>query len=79
MGYSFRLVARVPLYATSHRKDSTYHGLCHTTSVIILQAIKAAEYIVKKEGNALLHKERVAHEYISKLSVTICPTPYNRK
>ena len=27
MGYSFRLAARVLLYAPSHRQDSTYHGL----------------------------------------------------
>ena len=31
MGYSFRLTARVPLYAPSHRQDSTYHSLCYTT------------------------------------------------
>ena len=28
MGYSFRLAARVLLYAPSHRQDNTYHGLC---------------------------------------------------
>ena len=31
MGYSFRLTARVLLYAPSHRQDSTHHGLCHTS------------------------------------------------
>ena len=31
MGYSFRLTARVLLYAPSHRQDSTYHGLCCTS------------------------------------------------
>ena len=31
IGYSFRLTARVLLYAPSHRQDSTYHGLCYTT------------------------------------------------
>ena len=31
MGYSFRLVARVLLYAPSHRQDSTYHGVCYTS------------------------------------------------
>ena len=30
MGYSFRLTARVLLYAPSHRQ-STYHGLCYTS------------------------------------------------
>ena len=31
MGYSFRLAARVLLYAPSHIQDSTYHGLCCTS------------------------------------------------
>ena len=29
--YSFRLTARVLLYAPSHRQDSTYHSLCYTS------------------------------------------------
>ena len=31
MGYSFRLTARVILYAPSYRQDSTYHGVCYTS------------------------------------------------
>ena len=31
IGYSFRLTARIILYAPSHRQDSTYHGLCYTS------------------------------------------------
>ena len=31
MGYSYRLTARVILYAPSHRQDNTYHGLCYTS------------------------------------------------
>ena len=31
IGYSFRLTARVLLYAPSHRQYSTYHGLCYTS------------------------------------------------
>ena len=31
MGYSFRLAARVLLYAPSHRQDGTYHGLWETS------------------------------------------------
>ena len=31
MGYSFRLTARVLLYAPSHRQDNTYHGFCYTS------------------------------------------------
>ena len=31
MGYSFKLAARVLLYAASHRQNNTYHGLCYTS------------------------------------------------
>ena len=31
IGYSFRLTARVLLYAPSQRQDNTYHGLCYTS------------------------------------------------
>ena len=31
MAYSFRLAARVLLYAPSHRQDNTYHSLCYTS------------------------------------------------
>ena len=31
IGHSYRLTARVLLYAPSHRQDNTYHGLCYTS------------------------------------------------
>ena len=31
IGYSFRLTARVLLYAPSHKQDNTYHSLCYTS------------------------------------------------
>ena len=31
VSYSFRLAARVLLYASYHRQDNTYHGLCYTS------------------------------------------------
>ena len=31
IGYSYRLTARVLLYAPSLRQDCTYHGLCYTS------------------------------------------------
>ena len=31
MGYSFRLAARVILYASSHRQDNTYHYRCYSS------------------------------------------------
>ena len=31
IGYSYRLTAKVLLYAPSHTQDNTYHGLCYTS------------------------------------------------
>ena len=31
IGYSYRLTARVLLYAPPHRQDNTYHSLCYTS------------------------------------------------
>ena len=31
IGYSYRLTARVLLYAPSHRQDNIYHSLCYTS------------------------------------------------
>ena len=31
IGYSYRLTAKVILYAPSHRQDNTYHVLCYTS------------------------------------------------
>ena len=31
IGYSFRLTARIILYASSYRQDNTYHDLCYTS------------------------------------------------
>ena len=31
IGYSFRLAARVLLYASSYRQDNKYQGLCYTS------------------------------------------------
>ena len=31
IGYSYRLAARVLLYAPSHRQDNIYHSLCYTS------------------------------------------------
>ena len=34
MSYSFRLAARVLLYASSHRQDNTYHSLWYTSEAL---------------------------------------------
>ena len=48
MGYSFRLAARVLLYASSHRQDNTHHSLCYTSC----GALAGTE---GKEGNILFN------------------------
>ena len=35
IGYSYRLTARVLLYAPSHRQDNTYHGICYTSRGVL--------------------------------------------
>ena len=52
IGYSYRLTARVLLYAPSHRQDNTYHGLCvtvmdSTSRYNSLWNKRAADWIVK--------------------------------
>ena len=42
IGYSYRLTARVLLYAPSHRQDNTYHGLCYTSRGALGGAINSS-------------------------------------
>ena len=37
IGYSYRLTARVLLYAPSHRQDNTYHGLGYTSRGVLAE------------------------------------------
>ena len=46
IGYSFRLAARVLLYAPSNRQDSTYHSLCYTSRGA-LAGTKNSSYFVE--------------------------------
>ena len=65
IGYSFRLAARVILYAPSHRQDSTYHGLCYTSRGEIAQLV----HPMKDRSDDPSHHERtlVPRSYISLL------------
>ena len=51
IGYSFRLTARVLLYAPSHRQDSTYHGLCYTSRRVVECRTAEALKPVQKNRN----------------------------
>ena len=63
MGYSFRLTARVILYAPSHRQDNTYHGLCYTSRGETAQWVHS----VKDRSDDPSHHERtlLPRSYIS--------------
>ena len=42
IGYSYRLTARVLLYAPSHRQDNTYHSLCYTSCGALAATINSS-------------------------------------
>ena len=48
IGYSYRLTARVLLYAPSHRQDNTFHGLCYTSRGALAIMRNSSMYKVKK-------------------------------
>ena len=52
MGYSFRLTARVLLYAPSHRQESTYHSLCYTSHGALVSRSYTFELLL---GNVLFN------------------------
>ena len=54
IGYSFRLAARVLLYAPSHRQDSTYHCLCYTSRGA-LAGTRNSSHMLNEVGG-LLHR-----------------------
>ena len=68
MGYSFRLAARVLLYAPSHRQDSTYHSLCYTSHGALLEReIAQCVHPMKDGSDDPSHHERtlLPRSYIS--------------
>ena len=53
IGYSYRLTARVLLYAPSRRQLNTYHGLCYTSRGA-LAGTRNSSMGISKEGNLVL-------------------------
>ena len=45
IGYSYRLTARVLLYAPSHRQDKTYHGLCYTSRGALVTTLEVSAMV----------------------------------
>ena len=57
IGYSFRLTARVLLYAPSHRQDNTYHNLYYTSRGP-LAGMRYSSMGPPREGSIREHHER---------------------
>ena len=55
MGYSFRLTARVLLYAPSHRQDCTYHSLCYTSRGALAETRNSFEEGRKEMFYLIMH------------------------
>ena len=56
IGYSYRLTARVLLYAPSHRQDNTYHGLCYTSRGALAGMRNSSKTIGDTNWNKPLHQ-----------------------
>ena len=86
IGYSYRLTARVILYAPSHRQDNTYHGLCYTSRGALAGTRNSSNRSTPIRIDPMTHRiisERSYHgatsRSLSEWSFTICLTPYNHK
>ena len=60
IGYSFRLAARVLLYAPSHRQDSSYHDLCYTSRARTTKPAAAASTCMAFSGITAQIKYRLS-------------------
>ena len=72
IGYTFRLTARVLLYAPSHRQDSTYYGLCYTSAVMNkLHSVKPvlgdwqSSYRRCRKDEVVLCRARIGHTHLT--------------
>ena len=72
IGFSYRLTARVLLYAPSHRQDNTYHGLCYTSCGALLGSIAQWVHPMRdRSDDPRTMTERSTSE--------LRPAPYTRK
>ena len=74
MGYSFRLATRVILYASSHRQNNTYHGLCYT-SWGALAGTRNSSLGPSHEGSIRRPIAPWANALTTELPVEQCTTP----
>ena len=80
MSYSFRLAARVLLYAPSHTQDSTHHGLCYTSRGVLAGTRNSSfGSIMKDRSDDPSHHERtlLPQSYICLHACTIIYVCFN--
>ena len=71
IGYSYRLTARVLLYAPSHRQDNTYHGLCYNSRGA-LAGTRYSSMGPPREGSILRPIAPWANTLTTELHLTPC-------
>ena len=77
IGYSYRLTARVLLYAPSHIQDDTYHGLCYTSRGALAGTRNSSmgprhEGSIRRPTSAfrcIVTTRKVVHQLINKLFI----------
>ena len=73
-GYSYRLAARVLLYAfiSSHIQDNTYHGLCYTSRGALAGTRNSSMGILRVNCNVMVYFEfgRIPMDYIRLFRMT---------
>ena len=84
MGYSYRLTARVLLYAPSHRQDNTYDGLCYTSRGALagMRNYKTQINIMdnKEVGtNCTYYHLKQTHNYTYKKMGSICDAEFDSR
>ena len=72
IGYSYRLTARVILYAPSHRQDSTYNDLCYTSRVALAGTRNSSMYPMKDRSDDPSHHERTLYPSGNYIYLLLC-------
>ena len=71
IGYSYRLSARVLLYAPSHRQDNTYHGLCYTSRGALAMCIECQRKRKRTTTKEIVVKPILSVDFSSRAQVDL--------
>ena len=81
IGYSYRLTARVLLYAPTHRQDNTYHSLCYTSRGALagtrnISQIKSQEFISHIKQHFMTKSHLTCHQCHSRFGHAVSKVAY---